>query len=175
VLWHRAQRCNPGLAHPSLAHVGLESYTIVSADCTTVQGKRWWWRRGRGRWEGCERKSQSTSEVLGRELIDVMNEGVDTGGCMVAPCRAERHCSAEVRVHAIGESAHALSRMGETRRASVHGAGCPQRVEWPNAPCPSSQTGLSGGFGSDGKLAALVLVTWALRRCGRCMCMCSGM
>jgi hypothetical protein len=58
------------------------------SDCTAVRGKRWWWWRGCVRWEGCERKSPSTSEVLGRELIDVMNEGVDTGGCMVAPCRA---------------------------------------------------------------------------------------
>jgi hypothetical protein len=47
--------------------------------------------RGCKRWKGCERTSQPTSEVrkvLGRGLIDVMNEGVDTDGCMVAPCRA---------------------------------------------------------------------------------------
>jgi hypothetical protein len=38
--------------------------------------------------------SQPTSEVFGRELIDVMNEGVDTGGCMVASGLHARHCSA---------------------------------------------------------------------------------
>jgi hypothetical protein len=61
------------------------------------------------------------------------------------------------------EKVHALSGCtGETRRR-IGGVRCPQRVEWSNAPCPSSQTGLSGSFGSDGKLAALVLVIWVLR------------
>jgi hypothetical protein len=33
VLWHRAQRCSPGLAHPSLVHVGLESYARSYNNC----------------------------------------------------------------------------------------------------------------------------------------------
>jgi hypothetical protein len=149
VLRHRTQRCNPGLAHPSLAHVGLESYS----NCfSRLHGGA----RGGGpgvvvessrRWEGCERKSQPTSKVFGRALMGVMNEGAvgqtATGGCMVTPLLHDSSRTALflrcMTVQLEKVTLGCAFRMCEARRR-IGGAGCPQRVGWAHAPCPSSQT-----------------------------------
>jgi hypothetical protein len=126
VLWHRAQRCNPGLAHPSLAHVGLESYNqcfrrlhggaIGASDGGSGEGAL--------RCEGCKRKSQPTSEVFRRGLIGVMNEGLEWAR-LPRVAAWWLHGGHILNMHtaacAIGESGCAF-RMGETRRR-IGGAG----------------------------------------------------
>ena len=156
VLWHRAQRCNPGLAHPSLAHGGSESIQLfqqIARRCAQARQAMVVVTRVRAV-EGCEKKSQHTSKVFGRGLIGVMNEGVGQTATGVAACMLATGLHDSSACCATAESACAFW-MGETRRR-IGVARCPQRVGWSDAPCPSSQTGwVIKSRESDGIVTAL--------------------